>query len=140
MTVGYLLDTNVVSELRKGARANSGVQTWFEAHAADQLWLSALVVGELRRGVELLRRRDSRAGASLSDWLDGVTADFGDRILPVTTAVCDRWARLNVPDPLPVIDGLLAATAIEHDLTLVTRNTSDVEQTGVTLHDPFHVR
>ena len=140
MTVGYLLDTNVVSELRKGPRANVGVQTWFETHAADQLWMSALVVGELRRGVELLRRRDSRAGASLSDWLDGVTADFGDRILPVTTAVCDRWARLNVPDPLPVIDGLLAATAIEHDLTLVTRNTGDVEHTGVTLFDPFHAR
>ena len=140
MTVGYLLETNVVSELRKGARANVGVQTWFESHAADQLWLSALVVGELRRGVELLRRRDLRAGRSLSDWLDGVTADFGDRILPVTTAVCDRWARLNVPDPLPVIDGLLAATAIEHDLTLVTRNTGDVEHTGVTLFDPFHAR
>jgi len=140
MTVGYLLDTNVVSELRKGPRANVGVQTWFETHAADQLWMSALVVGELRRGVELLRRRDLRAGRSLSDWLDGVTADFGDRILPVTTAVCDRWARLNVPDPLPVIDGLLAATAIEHDLTLVTRNTGDVEHTGVTLFDPFHAR
>lgn len=66
-----------------------------------------------------------------------VTADFGDRILPVTTAVCERWARLNVPDPDPVIDGLLAATAIESNLVLVTRNTSDVERTGVALHDPF---
>jgi len=137
MTVGYLLDTNVVSELRKGARADAGVRSWFLEHAADQLWLSALVVGELRRGVELLRRRDSPAGALLSDWLDGVTRDFADRILPVTTEVCERWARLSVPDRLPVIDGLLAATALEHDLVLVTRNKNDVDRTDVDLHDPF---
>ncbi len=137
MIVGYLLDTNVVSELRKGARANPGVHAWFEAHAADQLWLSVLVVGELRRGVELLRRRDAKAGKKLSDWLATVTNDFGDRVLPVTTDVCERWAMLNVPDPLPVIDGLLAATALEHHLTLVTRNTNDVSRTGVALDNPF---
>lgn len=137
MPRGFLLDTNVVSELRKGARADAGVRRWFEHHAADQLWLSALVVGELRRGVELLRRRDAPAAEVLDDWLHGVTTDFGDRILPITTAVCERWGALNVPDPLPVVDGLLAATALEHDLVLVTRNTGDVERTAVQVDNPF---
>ena len=139
MTAGFLIDTNVVSELRKGARANSDVRAWFEEHSTDSLWLSALVVGELRRGAELLRRRDTKAGRSLDRWLQTITADFGDRILPVTTEVCERWALLNVPDPLPVIDGLLAATALVHNLVLVTRNTSDIERTGVGLVNPFAV-
>ena len=134
---GFLLDTNVVSELRRGDRADPGVRQWFEAHAADQLWLSALVVGELRRGVELLRRRDAKAGDVLGAWLDGVTTEFGDRVLPITMEVCERWGVLNVPDPLPVVDGLMAATALEHDLVLVTRNTRDVERTGVQVDNPF---
>ena len=134
---GFLLDTNVVSELRRGGRADPGVRRWFEEHAADQLWLSALVVGELRRGVELLRRRDAKAGDVLSAWLDGVTTEFGDRVLPITMEVCERWGVLNVPDPLPVVDGLMAATALEHDLVLVTRNTRDVERTGVQVDNPF---
>jgi predicted nucleic acid-binding protein len=137
MSAGFLLDTNVVSELRKGARADAGVQAWFDEHTSDQLWLSVLVVGELRRGVELLRRRDKRAGKRLSDWLGTITTEYGDRIIPITTEVCERWAMLNVPDPLPVIDGLLAATALERDLTLVTRNTVDVERTGAALVNPF---
>lgn len=137
MTSGYLLDTNVVSELRKGRRANPGVQRWFADHREDELWFSALVVGELRRGVELLRRRDAKAGQKLSAWLDGITDDFADRILPVTTEVCERWAALNVPDPLPVIDGLLAATALTHDLVLVTRNVTDIERTGAAFENPF---
>ena len=137
MSGGFLIDTNVVSELRKGARADAGVRAWFDDHTSDQLWLSVLVVGELRRGVELLRRRDEQAGTRLSEWLDTVTNDFDDRIIPVTTEVCERWALLNVPDPVPVIDGLLAATALEWDLVLVTRNTADVERTGVAVVNPF---
>ena len=137
MTAGYLLDTNVVSELRKGNRADVGVRAWFDEHSTDQLWLSVLVVGELRRGVELLRRRDKRAGKRLSDWLATITSEYGDRIIPITTNVCERWAMLNVADPVPVIDGLLAATALEQDLVFVTRNTVDVERTGVALVNPF---
>lgn len=137
MTVGYLLDTNVVSELRKGERADANVRTWFKDHEADELWLSALVVGEFRRGVELLRRRDRDAGELLADWLATITSDFSDRILPVTTEMCERWALLDVPDPLPIIDGLLAATALELNLVLVTRNVSDIERTGVAIVDPF---
>ena len=137
MSAGFLIDTNVVAELRKGERADAGVRAWFDEYQADQLWLSVLVVGELRRGVELLRRRDTKAGRRLSEWLDTVTHDFDDRIIPVTTEVCERWALLNVPDPVPVIDGLLAATALEWDLVLVTRNTADVERTGVAVVNPF---
>ena len=85
----------------------------------------------------LARRRDTKAGRRLSEWLDTVTHDFDDRIIPVTTEVCERWALLNVPDPVPVIDGLLAATALEWDLVLVTRNTADVERTGVAVVNPF---
>jgi predicted nucleic acid-binding protein len=137
MSAGFLLDTNVVSELRKGARADAGVRAWFGEHTADQVWLSVLVVGELRRGVELVRRRDERGGQRLGDWLATVTSEYGDHIIPITTEVCERWALLNVPDPVPVIDGLMAATALERDLVLVTRNTVDVERTGVATVNPF---
>jgi toxin FitB len=137
MTAGFLIDTNVVSELRKGARADAGVRAWFDTHRSDQLWLSVLVIGELRRGVELLRRRDEEAGTRLGEWLDSITSGFDDRILPITIDECERWALLNVPDPVPVVDGLLAATALEHHLALVTRNTADVERTGVTTINPF---
>lgn len=111
MSAGYLIDTNVVSELRKDAGRRRCAGAWFEAHAGESLWLSALVVGELRRGVELTRRRRQGGGRSI----DGCVAsppDFADQILPVTTEVCEQWAVLNVPDPLPVVDGLLAATAV----------------------------
>ena len=137
MSGGFLIDTNVVSELRKGERADAGVRAWFDEHKADQLWLSVLVVGELRRGVELLRRRNEQAGTRLSDWLDTIAHDFGDRIVPITIEMAERWAALNDPDPVPVVDGLLAATALERDLVLVTRNTADVERTGVAVVDPF---
>jgi len=133
----FLLDTNVVSELRKGERAHPGVQAWFDTHAAHELWLSVLVVGELWRGVELVQRRDSASAKVLSAWLEGLTRDYRDRILPITTGVAKRWAELTVPDAVPVIDGLLAATAIEHDLVLVTRNVADVERTGVAWQNPF---
>lgn len=137
MTRGFLLDTNVVSELRKGNRADARVRRWFDEHKGGELWLSALVIGELRRGAELRRLRDKRAGAALLRWLDAVIAEYADRVLPVTVPIAERWAMLNVPDPMPIIDGLLAATALEHDLVLVTRNVADVERSGVELHNPF---
>jgi toxin FitB len=139
MARGFLLDTNVVSELRKGARADVGVVQWFDLHADDELWLSALVIGELRRGAELRRLRAERAGAALLRWLDTVNTEYADRVLPVTARIAERWALLNVPNPMPIIDGLLAATAIEHDLVLVTRNVADVEHSGAHVHNPFDV-
>lgn len=134
---GFLLDTNVVSELRKRERADANVLRWFEKHSGAEFWLSVLVVGELRRGVELLARRDKKSASKLRTWLDSTVNDYGDRILPVTMTICERWGLLSVPGPVPAIDGLLAATAIEHDLTLVTRNIADVDRTGGSVVNPF---
>ena len=133
----YLLDTNVVSELRKGPRADRGVTAWFAEHRSDQLWLSALVLGELRHGTELLRRRDPVAAEALDRWLRTITEEFAARVLPVSTEIAGRWGRLGVPNPVPVVDGLLASTALIHDLVLVTRNVDDVTPTGVTVENPF---
>jgi hypothetical protein len=98
-----------------------------------------LVIAELRRGSLLLRRRDPESASRLDTWISDLEAVFADRVLAVTAVVANRWAELMVPDPIPVIDGLLAATALAHNLTLVTRNTKDVARTGVTLLDPFQL-
>jgi len=135
--VRHLLDTCIVSELRKGERADPGVRSWFAAAADGELFTSVLVLGQLRRGIESIRRRDLHAPSALDRWLARMSKTFADRLLPVDGAVADRWGLLNVPDPVPVIDGLLAATALTHDLTLVTRNVRDVEGTGAQPLDPF---
>jgi predicted nucleic acid-binding protein len=133
---GFLLDTNVVSALRKAEPGNP-VRRWRDEHLDDDHWLSVLVVAELDRGVRLVARRDRASGQRLGRWLDSVVTEFSDRILPVSLPVSRRWAALSVPDPLPVVDGLLAATAVEHGLTFVTRNARDVARTGVAVIDPF---
>lgn len=133
----FLLDTNVISELRKGQRANPAVTTWFADLAAEEIFLSVLTIGEIRRGVESVRRRDPDSAASLDRWLARLSETYADRILSVDRAIAEEWGRMNVPDPLPVIDGLLAATARVLDMTLVTRNIADVKATGVDLFDPF---
>lgn len=135
--MSWLLDTNIISELRKGERAHPGLRAWFAQIDEDSLSTSVLVVGELRRGIESLRRRDVPSALALEHWLAGITGGFADRILPVDQAVAEQWGRLNVPDPVPTVDGLLAATAMVHGLTLVTRNTRDVVRTGVALLDPM---
>jgi len=136
--VTFLIDTNVLAELRKGARANPQVRRWFETVESDAIRLSAVTIGEIRRGIGNIRRRDAAAARALERWLRRLLADHGDRILPVDLPVAEEWGRLNVPDPLPVIDALLAATAKVHDLTLVTRNVKDVARTGVALMNPFN--
>lgn len=135
--MSYLLDTNVVSELRKGQRAHAAVARWFERVEPSELFLSVLVVGELRQGAEQIRRRDPTTAAHLDRWLRGLIDSYAERILPVDVPIADLWARLNVPDPVPAVDGLLAATAIVNDLTFVTRNSRQVLRTGARLHDPF---
>lgn len=135
--MSYLLDTNVVSELRKGDRADPNVSAWFAGLADEEIFLSALTIGEIRRGIESLRRRDPDSAAALDRWLASLADAHGDRILPVDRAIAEEWGRMSVPDPLPVVDGLLAATARVLGLTLATRNVADVEGTGAELLDPF---
>lgn len=135
--MNYLLDTNVISELRRGKRAEPSVTSWFADIADEQIFLSVLTIGEIRRGVEGARRRDPDSAASLDSWLARLSEAHRDRILPIDRAIAEEWGRLSVPDPLPVIDGLLAATARVLGLTLATRNVTDVESTGVALFNPF---
>ena len=135
--MSYLLDTNVVSELRKKARCNRYVAGWYEAIDDADVFLSVLTVGEIRRGIENIRRRDADSASVLDAWLAALVAHHASRILPVTEAIADEWGRMGFPDPLPVIDALLAATAKQHGLTLVTRNVNDVQATGVPLFNPF---
>jgi predicted nucleic acid-binding protein len=133
----YLLDTNVVSELRKGEKADEGVRDWLEGVDDEELFVSVLVIGEIRKGIESVRRRDEAAATNLESWLSDVVTGHADRILPITSEVAQAWGRLNVPDPLPVIDSLIATTAHVHGLTVVTRNTSDVARAGVDVLNPF---
>jgi hypothetical protein len=137
--MGWLVDTNILSELRKGESGDQGVQDWFAESVADELFTSVLVVGELRRGIESIRRRDVPSALALDQWLARLTIDFADRVLPIDSDIADRWGHLNLPDPLPTVDGLLAATALVHDLVLVTRNTRDVARTGARLLDPTRI-
>jgi predicted nucleic acid-binding protein len=135
--VTYLLDTNVVSELRR-ARPDAGVVSWVESVDSDDLHVSVLVVGEVRQGIERVRGRgDLKQAAELEAWLETLVRDYGGRIVPVSSAVAEAWGRLNAIRPLPVVDGLMAATALVHDLTLVTRDTRTLAGSGVPLVDPF---
>lgn len=136
----YLLDTNVVSELRKirPGKADSHVASWADSVDATDLYLSVITVQELEIGVLLAERRDPAQGAIFRAWLNGhVLPAFADRILTVDTAVAQRSARLHVPDPRPVRDGLIAATALVHGMTVVTRNVSDFEPTGALTINPW---
>jgi predicted nucleic acid-binding protein len=134
---GFLIDTNVLSELRKGARADVNVRRWFEGIDETSIYLSVLVTGEIRRGIEAIRKRDPRAASTLERWLDNMMEAHSERVLPVDAATADAWGRLDARGSLPVVDGLLAATALVRDLTLVTRNLKDVVRTGVDVLDPF---
>jgi toxin FitB len=134
---GYLLDTNILSELRKQARADRKVLDWFHSVAEEELFLSVLVFGEIRKGVELVRQRDPTQARVLEEWLKRLEMTYEERLLPVTATISDRWGRLSAVRPISSIDGLIAATAMENSLTLVTRNTDDVRHTGVALLNPF---
>jgi toxin FitB len=134
--VKYLLDTNVLSEARR-PRGDERVIGWISSIPTDDLYLSALVVGEVRRGIERLKRRDPHQAEAYEVWLDTILSDYADRILPVDAEVADEWGRMSVPDPVPIVDGLMAATAKVRGMTFVTRNTADVARTGVRLLNPF---
>ncbi|MGB5834522.1 MAG: type II toxin-antitoxin system VapC family toxin [Thiohalocapsa sp.] len=138
----YLLDTNVVSELRKvrSGKAHASVARWAEQTRTSELFISVVSVQELEIGVLLKERKDEAQGRLLRTWLDQhVLPAFADRILPVDTAVARMSAKLHVPDPRPVRDTLIAATALVHGLTAVTRNLADFSPTGVSTLDPWSV-
>jgi predicted nucleic acid-binding protein len=139
VTAGYLLDTNVISETRR-VRPDRGVMAFLSAADAAGLFLSVLTLGELRKGVEGKRRTDPIAADRLGAWVDGIETLFSDRVLPIDAAAARLWGELSASRNLAVIDTLIAATAIGHRLTLVTRNARDVESTGVMLVDPWQVR
>lgn len=135
--MNYLLDTNVLSELRKRDRADRNVVGWFRRRQAQELFLSVLTVGELRHGVERIRRRDPSSAVSIDQWLNRTVREFRDRIIDVDRTVAERWGLMGIPDPIPDVDGLIAATALERNLVVVTRNTKHMERTGVPHIDPF---
>jgi len=139
MAVGYLLDTNVISETRK-TRADPAVMAFLGAADPGGLFLSVLTLGELRKGVAARHRSDAVTADRLGAWVDGIETMFADRVLPVDAAVARLWGELSAGRILPVIDTLIAATAIVSGLTLVTRNIRDVEATGVPFVDPWQNR
>jgi predicted nucleic acid-binding protein len=134
---GCLLDTNVLSELRKSKRCDGGVRQWFEQTAAEELFISVLVLGEIRQGIERIRLRDPVQARALEKWLLWIAAEFQDRLLPVDEKVADQWGRLCLQQPVPVLDAFLAATAQVHDLAIVSRDEEGFRNTGVTVINPF---
>ena len=134
--MAYLIDTCVISELRK-SNCNQGVAAWMASIEPDEVFLSVLTLGEIRRGIELHRSKDAKAAGSLERWLVGLETHYAERILPITAAIADTWSRLSLHQPLPVFDGLIAATGLEHKLTVVTQNTKDFARSGVNTLNPF---
>jgi toxin FitB len=136
----YLVDTNVISEVRKRDRANQGVRSFFHQAALNEtdLYLSVVTVAELRRGVELIRHRgDAAQAGALESWLGTVLREYEHCVLSVDEEISQLWGRLRVPHPEHALDKLIAATALIHDLTVVTRNVDDFSGTGVQLLNPF---
>lgn len=134
--MSFLLDTNVLSELRKGRRCDACVREWAKT-AEPELHTSVVALGELKRGVERVRGRDPRFAAELERWLTRLIAAMGSRILPVDRAIALEWGRISAPRSVPPIDGLLAATALVRGMTLVTRNVKDFADLGVSYLNPF---
>ncbi|MEQ1589622.1 MAG: type II toxin-antitoxin system VapC family toxin [Gallionella sp.] len=134
----FLVDTNVISEARKGAKANLGVKKFFKETEANDLYLSAQTIGEIRRGLENIRHRgDLPQIKKLEKWLDLVVANFADKILTFDEECAQIWGRLMSPHPEHAIDKQIAAIALIHDLTVVTRNVDDFRGTGVAIKNPF---
>lgn len=135
--MSFLLDTNVVSELRKRT-PDSNVMAWFEQADQSDLYLSVLTLGELTKGIAKLGQTEPEAAASLDHWLKGIEQLFLERVIPIDTPTARVWGEFNAGAPLPVIDSLLAATAKVHGFTLVTRNVKDVAATGISVVNPWN--
>ena len=133
----FLIDTNVISEIRKRDRAHPNVARWVADTPVKEIGTSVVVLAEIRRGIELKRRGDPKQAEALDRWFAGMRARLGERVLSIDEPIAEAWAMMSVPDPLTFIDGLLAATDRVHDMTLVTRNVDDVARTGVPVFNPF---
>jgi len=136
----YLIDTNVISEIRKKQKANKGVRRYFDSviNSEDKLYISVVSIGELRRGIELIRHRsDIRQAKQLEKWLQVILENYQNNILDINEDIAQLWGKLRVPHPENALDKLIAATALINGLTVVTRNTKDFSKTGVTVLNPF---
>ncbi len=138
--MNYLIDTNVISEVRKGAKCDSNVASWYGSIDDADIYLSVLVLGEIRKGVERVRSGNPAQARALEKWLTTVVGSFAERILPIYQAVADEWGRMGAKRPVSTVDALLAATAKVHGMTLATRNVSDVADLGASFVNPFERR
>lgn len=135
--MSWLLDTNIISEMRK-KKPDSDVEFWLACQPDEKIFISVVTIGQIRFGVENLRLKDVKQAASLERWLIQMQARFRGRIKPVTEEIADIWGSLSPSQPLPLDDGLIAATALYHGLTVVTRNVRDFERSGVDIYNPFN--
>ena len=135
---GFLLDTNVLSEIRKGSgRAHPQVWEWWLGMRDQELFLSVMTLGEIRKGIDRLGSRDAPQSLVLERWLEEVKHAFRERLIEVTVGIAERWGKLQAIRTLPEVDALLAASVLEHDLTLVTRNEADFVGLGIRVINPF---
>lgn len=135
--MNYLLDTNIISEIRKGSDCNPQVAGWYNSIDEESIYVSVLVLGEIRKGIERARPTNPVQARALEEWLSTLSRLFADRILPVDLAVADEWGRMGAKRPVATVDALLAATAKVHQMTLATRNVADVAELGAKLLNPF---
>jgi predicted nucleic acid-binding protein len=135
--VNYLIDTNIISEVRKGDSCDARVAAWYDSVADEDIYLSILVIGEIRKGGERARRRDAARSRALERWLITLCRSYADRILPVDQAVAEEWGRMSAIRPVSTVDALLAATARVHGMTLATRNLRDAADLGARVVNPF---
>ena len=135
--MNYLIDTNIISEVRRGERCDGHVAAWFASINDEDIFLSVLVVGEIRKGIERARRTDPAQARALEKWLSTLKQSYAERILPIDQMVADEWGSMSAIRPLPTVDALLAATAKIHRMTLATRNVADVAGLGADVLNPF---
>lgn len=133
----YLLDTNVISELRIAKKMHPSLQEWWSETDIQTVYISVLVLGEIRQGIERLRIKDPQRAGEIEHWMQLITRSLGTRVLIVNQQIAEIWGRMGIKRTLPLVDSVLAATALAHDLTLVTRNTKDIQDTGVRYLNPF---
>ena len=133
----YLLDTNILSELRKGKQCDPNVLKWAKATISDRHYISVLSLGEIRKGIELLKRKSPEQCFAFENWLMTLRTEYEDDILTVTDKISDQWGHMMAKQTKSVIDGLLAATALTHKLTMATRNVNDFKNTGIEVINPF---